>query len=525
MAKGPSMSQLGDGGPSFTKSLSAPNFSIGQIVSMPIKLVTNPLEGLRSLGSLVSGGNNPLDKVLKVTGQFTSILKGNPKILLDEAMGGADGKGGGLTGGIAAQAGDALAKVTEKGIAMGGEVAGKGVGMAGEALAKITGKAVAAIPIPIVAQAVGIGIASAGPVINQAAQVAGKVGGKVLGQIVKQAIKTSVKMAVSMAKTVMKKGIQLAKEHGPCKLVGQRTIQGKKPSIINPATITKALTSQMRLATWKLNGQSLKKGGQRTMQLGKSVGGFAGRTVGSMFRAGQAAANLTVKASEASKAIGTGRPEQAVSHIRDIGSAAKGGLSNVVAPGREAASATWGRRTLVKKPFTRAIGKVSSTPPMKAAITAVQRSAPVKAFGTLTQGAKALKTTISTPFKWPGAKVQALKETSVGKTVSSGFRMAAKPVHWTRTAAGTTAHLARIPADLAKASNQLASASKALGQGNSSAAIDQAHSASSHVASAPSHAQSAASRLTAPSQNPPKNPSLNPNQANPNGDPHGPSNP
>lgn len=517
------MSQLGDGGPSFTKGMAMPNFSIGQLVSLPIKLVTNPLEGLRTLASLASGGNNPLDKVLKVSGQFTSLLKGNPKILLDEAMGGAGGKGDGLTGGISAQAGDALATLTQKGIAAGGELAGKGAGMAGDALAKVTGKAVAAIPIPIVAQAVGVAISSAGPVINQAAQLAGKVSGKVLGQVVKQAIKTSVRMAVRMTKTVMKKGIQLAKKHGPCKLVGKRTIQGKKPSIINPAAITKALTSQMRQVRWKLNGETLKKSGQRTLKLGQGVGGFAGRTVGSMFRAGQGAARAMVKASEASKAVGTGRPEDAITHIRDVGSAAKGGLKDVAAPGREAASTTWGQRTLLKAPFMRTAGKLSQTAPGRAASTALQGSAPAKAFGTLHKGIGALKSTISAPFKWPGAKVQALKQTSVGKTLTSGFRMASKPVHWTKTAAGTATHLARIPADLAKASNQLASASKALGQGDSSAAIDQAHSATSRVAAAPGHAQAAASRLSAAAPNPAQNPVQNPNQPLPNGDPHGPS--
>ena len=519
MPKGPSMSQLGDGGPSFTKGMAVPNFSIGQIVSLPLKLVTNPLEGLRTLASLASGGNNPLDKVLKVTGQFTSILKGNPKIILDEAMGGAGGKGDGLAGGISAKAGDALGTLAQKGIAAGGEIAGKGVGMAGHAWAKVTGKAVAAIPIPIIAQAVGVAIMSAGPVINQAAQLAGKVGGKVLGQLVKRAIKTCVRMAVRMTKTVMKKGIQLAKKHGPCKMVGKRTIQGKKPSIINPAAITKALTSQMRKVRWKLSGQTLKKSGQRTLKLGKSVGGFAGRTVGSMFRAGQGAVRAMVKASEASKAIGTGRPEEAISHIRDVGSAAKGGLKDVAAPGREAASTAWGKRAILKKPFTRAAGKLSSTAPGKATIAAIQRSAPAKAFGALRNGASALKSTISAPFKWPGAKVRALKQTSVGKTITSGFRMASKPVRWTKTTAGTATHLARIPVDLAKASNQLSSASKALGHGDSSTAIDQAHSATSRVAAAPGHARAAASRLTAPAPNP----TQNPNQPLPNGYPHGPS--
>ena len=92
MPNGPSM-QFGDSGPSLGKCPPPPNVSLSSIISPILKTITNPLEGLKALSNLTGNGANPLDKVLESATKLTSLLKGNPKILLDEAFGGAGGKG------------------------------------------------------------------------------------------------------------------------------------------------------------------------------------------------------------------------------------------------------------------------------------------------------------------------------------------------------------------------------------------------------------------------------------------------
>lgn len=542
MPKGPTM-ELGGGGPdgpSLAKSIAPPNLSIGKLAALPIKFITNPMEGLRSLASLGGGGgNNPLDKVLSAASNATSLLKGSPKILLNEAMGTDGALGGGAIKGATSQiantVSNAAGSVAGKGVEMGTEALGKGAGVASELTTQLTGNAIAAIPVPVVCQAIGGAISATAPAINQAVQLAAKVSGKVMGQVAKQLVKTAVKTAVKMTVNMLQKGIQAGIKRGPQKLVGKRTIQGKKPQLLNPMKIAKAILNQAKALQRQLTGAKMKKTGQRTFALGKKAGGLLSKTVGGTMRVGQNMTRFTVKLSEAQKAVATGRTDLAIGHLKDAGNAAKGTVSEgILAPSKAVAGKALRSRHLLKKALPKALSKrgQGQSGIGQTVLKGLQKSTPGTPGQSTSAPAKPSSgLTITKPFRVAKSAIQSVKNSPPVKTISKAFRLASKPVKVGQALTRSGTQLVHGGKDLAQLVNQTSSASKAMAHGDTSAVVDNLHSSTNLAAGLPGRAQAAAAQLrpgftstgTKPSVPAPGNAPTavtTPTPNSPTGDPH-----
>jgi hypothetical protein len=521
------------------------NLSPTKILTLPLQIL-NPIKAFKTLGDMVgaSKGADLLAKPLEMSQQLMGALRGSPTVFLKNAFGGGS-PGGGASDRLMDVGATAISKAAGQAAQRGAELSGKLAGTAVEKISGGVGKAVAKIPLPVVPQVIGVAIIAAGKAINPIIQQVAKVVGKVAAKLIERLTKMVARMAIKMVKAAIQKGIQAARNHGPCKATNRRTqlfpagtkAKGLQSALLNPVKFAKAVASKTRAIVRQATGGTLKTTGQARMtrlpggkqlpplqrlksavsslreriqgirehpatrkagkavQASKGVAGFAWRAARSGVSAVQGASQTALKASDASQNLGKGQVGAAAQDLKAAGSAGKGAARSAVAPGRELAGKAWRSKGKAFKSLGKAVDskRLGSLQVSKASQKA-QEGLPrpkggsaVRAISAVTQ--KAVQTA-KAPFK---ALQQASRPSrEVAKKVT---RTLSAPVKVVRTGAGMATDLGRTVQNVAQAPLALSKGGQALGsKGDASAALASAQTASSHATAAMDSAQASLTR-------------------------------